>query len=104
MLPVLALGVGVGVDYSIYLIARMMSHMNNSLNVKDAYARALQEVGVPVIFTSITMSIGVATWLWSDLKFQADMGILLAYMFFVNMIGAIFLMPALAAFLLKAKK
>ncbi len=104
VLPVLALGVGVGVDYSIYLIARMMSHMNNSLNVKDAYARALQEVGVPVIFTSITMSIGVATWLWSDLKFQADMGILLAYMFFVNMIGAIFLMPAIAAFLLKAKK
>jgi len=104
VLPVLALGVGVGVDYSIYLIARMMSHMNNNLHVKDAYAHALQEVGVPVIFTSITMSIGVATWLWSDLKFQADMGILLAYMFFVNMIGAIFLMPALAAFLLKAKK
>ncbi len=104
VLPVLALGVGVGVDYSIYLIARMLSHMNNRLSVKEAYANALREVGVPVIFTSITMSVGVATWFWSSLKFQADMGVLLAYMFFVNMLGAIFLMPALATFILKPKK
>ncbi|HEY8857649.1 MAG TPA: efflux RND transporter permease subunit [Rugosibacter sp.] len=104
VLPVLALGVGVGVDYSIYLLARMLAHMNNRLSVKEAYTNALREVGVPVIFTSITMSVGVATWLWSSLKFQADMGVLLAYMFFVNMLGAIFLMPALASFLLKPKK
>jgi len=104
VLPVLALGVGVGVDYSIYLIARMLAHMNNRLSVKESYANALREVGVPVIFTSITMSVGVATWFWSSLKFQADMGILLAYMFFVNMLGAIFLMPALATFILKPKK
>ena len=104
VLPVLALGVGVGVDYSIYLIARMLSHMNNRLSVKESYANALREVGVPVIFTSITMSVGVATWFWSSLKFQADMGILLAYMFFVNMLGAILLMPALATFILKPKK
>ncbi len=104
VLPVLALGVGVGVDYSIYLIARMLAHMNNRLSVKESYANALREVGVPVIFTSITMSVGVATWFWSSLKFQADMGILLAYMFFVNMLGAIFLMPALATFILKPRK
>lgn len=104
VLPVLALGVGVGVDYSIYLIARMMTHIKNQQSVKEAYGNALREVGVPVIFTSITMSVGVATWLGSSLKFQADMGILLAYMFFVNMIGAIFLMPAIATFLLKSKK
>ena len=99
----LALGVGVGVDYSIYLIARVLAHMNKNLSVKEAYAHALREVGVPVIFTSITMSVGVSTWFWSSLKFQADMGILLAYMFFVNMLGAIFLMPALASFILKPK-
>ncbi|MDO9450431.1 MAG: efflux RND transporter permease subunit [Rugosibacter sp.] len=104
VLPVLALGVGVGVDYSIYLIARMLSHMDNKISVKEAFTHSLREVGVPVIFTSITMSIGVATWLWSSLKFQADMGILLSYMFFVNMIGAILLMPALASFLMKPKR
>ncbi len=103
VLPVLALGVGVGVDYSIYLIARMMVHMKQHLSVKEAYTHALREVGVPVIFTSITMSLGVATWFFSSLKFQADMGLLLAYMFFVNMLGAVFLMPAIAAFLLKKK-
>lgn len=103
VLPVLALGVGVGVDYSIYLIARVLAYMDRNLSLKEAYFRALKEVGVPVIFTSITMSLGVATWLWSSLKFQSDMGILLAYMFFVNMIGAIFLMPALASFLFKPK-
>lgn len=103
VLPVLALGVGVGVDYSIYLIARMMVHLKQDDSVQAAFTHALREVGVPVIFTSITMSLGVATWFFSDLKFQADMGVLLAYMFFVNMIGAVFLMPAIAAFLLKKK-
>lgn len=104
VLPVLALGVGVGVDYSIYLIARMMAHLEQKISVKEAYTMALREVGVPVIFTSITMSVGVATWFFSSLKFQADMGILLSYMFFVNMLGAILLMPAIASFLLKPKK
>lgn len=103
VLPVLALGVGVGVDYSIYLIARMMVHLKQDDSVQASFTHALREVGVPVIFTSITMSLGVATWFFSDLKFQADMGVLLAYMFFVNMIGAVFLMPAIAAFLLKKK-
>lgn len=95
-LPVLALGVGVGVDYSIYLIARMQAHLTPGTSVMDAYGVALNEVGAAVVFTAITMSVGVATWAWSDLKFQADMGILLAYMFFVNMVGATVLMPAVA--------
>jgi predicted RND superfamily exporter protein len=46
------------------------------------------------------MSLGVALWYFSDLKFQSDMGVLLAYMFFVNMLGAVLLMPAIARFLL----
>ena len=99
-LPVLALGVGVGVDYGIYLFARMKAHLAEGVSLVDAYYHSLKDVGVAVVFTSITMSIGVATWWWSALKFQSDMGILLAYMFFVNMLGAIFLMPALAVWLL----
>jgi hypothetical protein len=53
-----------------------------------------------MVFTAVTMTIGVATWALSALKFQADMGVLLAFMFFLNMVGALFLLPALAAFLL----
>lgn len=103
-LPVLALGVGVGVDYGIYLFARTKARLDEGISLVEAYYGSLKDVGMAVVFTAITMSIGVATWWWSALKFQSDMGILLAYMFFVNMLGAVFLMPALAAWLLgKAK-
>ncbi|MFT6624995.1 MAG: putative RND superfamily exporter protein [Cycloclasticus sp.] len=102
-LPVLAMGVGVGVDYGIYLFARMRAHMSIGKSLMDSYYESLKEVGTGVIFTSVTMTIGVATWYFSDLKFQADMGILLAYMFFVNMLGAIILIPALASFLYPQK-
>lgn len=98
-LPVLALGVGVGVDYGIYLFARTQVHLAAGLNFADAYAQSLREVGGAIMFTATTMSLGVATWYFSSLKFQADMGVLLAYMFFVNMLGAIFLMPAIAVWL-----
>ena len=103
-LPVLAMGVGVGVDYGIYLFARMRAHMTTGASLMDSYYESLKEVGTGVIFTSVTMTIGVATWYFSDLKFQADMGILLAYMFFVNMLGAIILIPALASFLYPQNK
>jgi predicted RND superfamily exporter protein len=49
------------------------------------------------------MTLSIATWAFSNLKFQADMGILLAFMFLVNMLGAILLLPALAAWLLPRK-
>jgi len=98
-LPVLAMGVGVGVDYGIYLFARMVAHKSAGESLQKSYYESLKEVGTGVVFTSVTMTLGVATWYFSDLKFQADMGILLAYMFFVNMLGAIILIPALASFL-----
>jgi len=97
-LPVLAMGVGVGVDYGIYLFARMRAHMVIGESLRKSYFESLKEVGTGVVFTSVTMTLGVATWYFSDLKFQADMGILLAYMFFVNMLGAVILIPALASF------
>lgn len=98
-LPVLAMGVGVGVDYGIYLFARMLAHKSAGESLQKSYYESLKEVGTGVVFTSVTMTLGVATWYFSDLKFQADMGILLGYMFFVNMLGAIILIPALASFL-----
>jgi len=98
-LPVVALGVGVGVDYGIYLFSRMQSALREGKNLQDAYYYALTSSGTAVVFTASTMSIGVATWYFSELKFQADMGLLLAYMFFVNMVAAIFVLPALAAWI-----
>jgi predicted RND superfamily exporter protein len=103
-LPVVALGVGVGVDYGIYLFERMKHSLADGESLQDAFHKALQQRGTAAMFTAVTMSISVGTWAFSALKFQADMGILLAFLFMVNMLGAIFVLPALAAFLVKDKK
>ena len=100
-LPVIALGVGVGVDYGIYLYERMANAMARGRKLSTAFYQALRQRGTAIAFTAATMSIGVGTWAFSALKFQADMGILLAFMFLVNMLGALLLLPALAALLLR---
>lgn len=101
-LPVFALGVGVGVDYGIYIFSRMTTFIRDeNQKVSTAYFNTLRLTGNAVIFTGITLAIGVSTWIFSALQFQADMGILLTFMFLVNMIGAIVLLPALAAILFR---
>lgn len=102
-LPVVALGVGIGVDYGIYIFSRFQEYMKKGLDLQEAYLRTLAITGNGVVFTGITLGIGVATWIFSPLKFQADMGILLTFMFVVNMLGAIFLLPALARVMYGAK-
>src|SRR6185503_10988606 len=94
-LPVVALGVGVGVDYGIYLFERIQHDMSDGMSFRDAFYEAMRQRGTAAVFTAITMSIGVFTWMMSALKFQADMGLLLAFMFLVNMLGAVCLLPAL---------
>ncbi|MCB1121537.1 MAG: MMPL family transporter [Verrucomicrobiae bacterium] len=98
-LPVVALGVGVGVDYGIYLFARMQVYLEKGEFFEDALREALQRTGSAVVFTGATLALGVSTWIFSSLKFQADMGILLTFMFLLNMLGAIFLLPAIARWL-----
>jgi predicted RND superfamily exporter protein len=99
-LPVIALGVGVGVDYGIYIYARLSRYMKEGMNLAQAYERTLYSTGKAVAFTGITLAIGVATWIWSPIKFQADMGKLLTFMFLLNMVGALTVLPALASYLL----
>ena len=99
-LPMVALGAGIGVDYGIYLFSRMQEFLHQGLTVREAYERTLRVTGASIIFTGITLAIGVATWEFSPLKFQADIGVMLTFMFLVNMLAAIILLPALAAWLL----
>jgi predicted RND superfamily exporter protein len=103
-LPVIALGVGVGVDYGIYLYDRIEVHLHHGMSLVEAFFNALRERGAAAAFTAVTMSLGVATWAFSALKFQADMGVLLSFMFLVNMLGALILLPSLLAFFIKARK
>ena len=99
-LPMVALGAGIGVDYGIYLFSRMEEFLHQGLPVRVSYERTLRVTGASIIVTGITLAIGVATWVFSPLKFQADIGIMLTFMFLVNMLAAIVLLPALAAWLI----
>ncbi|WP_343077602.1 MMPL family transporter [Pseudomonas sp.] len=102
-LPVIALGVGIGVDYALYVLSVMLTWMRNGATLSEAYYRALLFTGRVVIFTGCTLAVGVGAWAFSPIKFQADMGILLTFMFIWNMFGALVLIPALASFLLPAR-
>ncbi|HDY99199.1 MAG TPA: RND family transporter [Pseudomonas sabulinigri] len=103
-LPVIALGVGIGVDYGIYIYSRLESYLRQGLPLQEAYYETLKTTGKAVTFTGFTLAIGVATWIFSAIKFQADMGILLTFMFLWNMFGALWLLPALARFLIRPDK
>ena len=72
--------------------------LRQGVPLRQAYFDALKSTGSAVLFTAVTLAIGVSTWVFSALKFQVDMGILLTFMFLVNMLGAILVLPALAAF------
>jgi predicted RND superfamily exporter protein len=100
-LPVIALGVGIGVDYGIYIYTRLEDFLKQGMSLSEAYYQTLKSTGKAVAFTGLTLGIGVATWTLSPIKFQADMGILLTFMFVWNMMGALILLPALACLLLK---
>ena len=102
-LPVVVLGVGVGVDYGIYIYSRLSGFLAEGLSLEEAYARTLAMTGKAVLFTGITLAIGVSTWIFSALKFQADMGVLLTFMFLLNMVGAVLLLPALARLMFRRK-
>jgi len=95
-LPMVALGVGIGVDYGIYIFARLQAALKAGEYFEDAMFTALKDSGAAVVFTGLTLAIGVSTWVFSNLKFQVDMGLLLTFMFLVNMVGAIILLPAMA--------
>lgn len=103
-LPVIALGVGIGVDYGIYIFSKLETYLYRGLRLHDAYFETLKTTGKAVSFTGLTLAIGVATWLWSPIKFQGDMGLMLTFMFVMNMFGALILLPALVRLLIPTRK
>ena len=102
-LPVTALGVGIGVDYSLYLLTVFLVYQRRGMSVREAYSQSLAFTGKVVALIGVSLATAVATWAWSPIKFQANMGILLAFMFIWNMLGALVLVPSLAAFLLQPR-
>jgi len=100
-LPVVALGVGIGIDYALYLLSVQLAQQRRGVPLEKAYKKAVQFTGKVVALVGITLAAGVVTWAFSPIKFQADMGILLTFMFVWNMVGALVLIPALSHFLLQ---
>ena len=103
-LPVIALGVGIGVDYALYVLSVMLARLRAGESLSSAYLHALRFTGRVVMLTGATLALAVGCWALSPIKFQADMGILLAFMFVWNMVGALVLLPALAHFLLRDRR
>ncbi|VVP00515.1 hypothetical protein PS850_02841 [Pseudomonas fluorescens] len=103
-LPVIALGVGIGVDYALYLLSVQLQYQRQGQSLSQAYRNAVAFTGRVVGLVGITLAAGVICWAWSPIKFQADMGILLTFMFLWNMLGALILIPALSYFLLNAER
>jgi len=100
-LPVVAFGVGIGVDYGIYIYSRFQAFLDEGLTIYNAYHETVKITGSGVLFTGITLAFGTATWIFSPLQFQADMGMLLTFLFLVNMLGALLVLPAIASWLLR---
>lgn len=100
-LPVIALGVGIGVDYALYLLSVQLHHQRQGMSLVESYRNAVAFTGRVVGLVGITLAAGVVGWAWSPIKFQADMGILLTFMFLWNMLGALIGVPALSYFLLR---
>ena len=107
-LPVSSVGIGLGVDYGIYLVSRIIEEYKNSADLNQAISTALGTTGKAIVFIATTLMCGIVFWFLSKLMFQALMGLLLAIILLFNMLGALLIIPACIAlvqpkFILQAK-
>ena len=100
-LPVAALGIGLGVDYAFYIADRIKERYESGGDVADSIRYALRRAGRGVIVTALTMVASVILWFFlSSLRFQAEMGMLIALWMTVSAITALIVIPSMV-YLLK---
>lgn len=107
--PIVALGVGLGVDYGLYVVSRIAEEYRARGDLGDAILTAMATAGKAVLLTAMTMVAGVVFWTFSFMRFQADMGLLLVFWMSMSMVGSLLLLPTFIwmfkpRFVLKAKK
>jgi predicted RND superfamily exporter protein len=93
-LPVQSVGVGIGVDYAIYIVDRIRQEVADTADIDEAVRRAVRTTGMAVSFTATTVTAGIFLWAFSSLRFQAEMAQLLVFLMILNMFGAITVVPA----------
>ena len=93
--PMIAVGIGLGVDYAIYMMDRIKEEMHGTTDLQEAVKRAVSTTGVAIAFTATTLIGGIIMWVFiSELRFQADSARLLIIMLVLNACSAMFLVPA----------
>ena len=94
-LPVQSVGVGIGVDYAIYIVDRIRQEVAETEgDIEEAVRRAISTTGMAVTFTASTIVGGIVLWSFSNLRFQAEMAQLLVILMVINMVGAVTIVPA----------
>ena len=95
------MGVGVGIDYGIYLLSRICEEYTaNDHQIDRAIKAALTTTGKAIMFTATVMLVGIMPWYFlSDLKFMADMGLLLVAIMLINMVLSLVVLPLLVWFI-----
>ena len=103
VLPVASIGAGLGVDYGIYMLSRIIDEMKETGgDIEQSIVRSFATTGRAVVVTGLVVIAGIVFWYFSEVKFQAEMGFLLAFLLLVNMLGALFLVPSLT-YLVRAR-
>ncbi len=94
-LPLAALGIGLGIDYCIYVSSRIRREMKNGGTLEAGIKKALETSGKAIFFTGATVALGVFSWGLSPIRFQARLGGILGALLVLNMLGALILLPCL---------
>jgi predicted RND superfamily exporter protein len=94
-LPVVALGIGLGVDYTFYIVDGIREELHHSNNVEAAILKSLRSSGRGVLVTALTLIVSVGLWSFSSVRLQADMGLLIALWLSISAFSALFIMPAI---------
>jgi len=92
--PVVSLGIGMGVDYGLYIVSRIIEVYRVERDLAKSVRGGMVTAGRAVFFTATMMTAGVVFWYFSPLRFQAEMGLLLGILMMVNMVVGVLVLPA----------
>jgi predicted RND superfamily exporter protein len=95
--PVSSIGIGLGVDYGIYFVGRLREERKKTGDLNTAIIKTMKTNGKAIVIIATTLTVGLMLWIFSALKFQAYMGVLLAVLLLLNMLGALLLLPSMIA-------